>query len=359
MNTWSTIVDAFLRWIEMVAGAIAAQLENISQRRVIILTENDAGEFDLKVDGQAPDTISTPQPIRMTDGQFETRESTALTTILPGSRVELILQPRHFVFRQVELPERANDFLDGIVRAQIDRLTPWSSAHAAFGWSDPVEVGGARLAITVAATAMTLVKPYLGAVSSFDVDSVAVMASDPESKGLIKVFEERCRQALDLRRIRKILISTLAGAGLATAVAIALFIIVGNYLDARHDQLSRQLQTAKVQLGIKRAAESNSAASARRVLEQHKHDVAATVLVLDALSQILPDHTYVTELRIEDQKLHMVGVTRDAPSLIGLIEQSGRFARATFFAPTTRVQSDSLERFHIEAVIKPAAGSPS
>jgi len=77
------------------------------------------------------------------------------------------------------------------------------------------------------------------------------------------------------------------------------------------------------------------------------------VIVLEALSQILPDHTFITELRIEGDKLQIVGVTRDAPALIGLIEQSPHFTHATFYAPTTRTPGDPGERFHIEAQIKP------
>ena len=98
---------------------------------------------------------------------------------------------------------------------------------------------------------------------------------------------------------------------------------------------------------------------AQQLLEQRKRATPSAVIVLEALSRLLPDHTYVTELRIEGDKLQIIGITHDAPQLIRLIEQSPNFTRATFFAPTTSTAGEPGEHFHIEAQIKPvfAVGS--
>jgi general secretion pathway protein L len=93
--------------------------------------------------------------------------------------------------------------------------------------------------------------------------------------------------------------------------------------------------------------------SALRALEKRKRTTPSSVIALEALSALLPDDTYVTELRIDGEKLQIVGMTSDAPSLIRLIEQSPHFARATFFAPTTRTPGTTKEQFHIDAQINP------
>jgi general secretion pathway protein L len=125
-------------------------------------------------------------------------------------------------------------------------------------------------------------------------------------------------------------------------------------LSARHDELTRQIRERRAALASSIGPET----AALRNLEQRKWRTPSSVIVLDVLSRILPDNTYVTELRIDGDTLQLTGITQDAPELIRLMEQAQQFRHATFFAPTTRAPGDSGDRFHIEARINPVF-SPS
>ena len=124
---------------------------------------------------------------------------------------------------------------------------------------------------------------------------------------------------------------------IAALASFTLGAMVVDSLDAELADLSHKIAARRVAM---RLGDGPGANSAQRALTQRKQATPSSVLVLEALSKILPDHTYVTELHIEGDQLQLVGITRDAPSLIELIEQSAQFTRATFFAPTTQAPGD-------------------
>jgi general secretion pathway protein L len=147
------------------------------------------------------------------------------------------------------------------------------------------------------------------------------------------------------------LLVVIVAAGLLAAVTTTAAVVVGGYFDGQRDELSQRV--AGLRSALRTGRDSTSGApAAQRALEQRKHAAPSSVVVLEALSTILPDDTYVTEFRIDGSKLQITGVSRNAASLIQLIEQSPHFTRATFFAPTTRSPGDRGEQFHIEAAIQ-------
>src|SRR5258707_8475588 len=157
MKFLQAIVAFFHGCTDSVPAAVIAGFDRVSSPRVIRLIEQDNGGFAVETAGKSE---NMPQHIGFADGSFSAAN---LAPMFRGSRVEIDLQPKRFLFRPLELPARAADFLDGIVRAQIARLTPWSASEAVFGCSPPVESGAESITTVVAATTrkagMTHVQP--------------------------------------------------------------------------------------------------------------------------------------------------------------------------------------------------------
>jgi general secretion pathway protein L len=277
--------------------------------------------------------------------------------LLAGGRVELMVSPDRCLFCPLDLPSRATEFLSGIVRAQIDRLTPWHASDVAFGFSAPVEIESERLTITIAATPLASINPLLNSLFAKGARSVAVYVAAPESdRAPIKIWEQRALDALQAGRIRKLLVAGLAVTAILAVGALATAAIGRTYLADDYERLDQEIHRLRAVVSGNGAFGTDAA---QRAFVQRKLSVASTVLTIETLSKLLPDHTHVLELRLEDNKLRLIGQTRDAASLIGLIEQSGQFKRATFFAPTTRSASEPGERFHIEAAVQPLSAPRS
>jgi len=350
MNRLRQIGESFSRWIDSVAENVHLLIDRWRgvQRRVQLI-EQEQDTFTLHAVGSTNDASLPDQRIRIAQGAIAETLSADWLETFRGSRAELVLRPTRFMFRPLELPKRAAEFLDGIVRAQIDRLTPWTVSEAVYSWTPPIEAGNERIQLTVAATARAQVTPYVQALAALGATAIVVSTVPQEAASgaaPLKVFEQQSRGALEITRIRRVLMLVLAAAAAMAVISIGVSSIAADSLDSEQQDLTRQISK-------RRAAMRQDGGNAQRMLERRKQTTAASVIILEALSKVLPDHTFVTELRVEGGKVQVTGLTRDAPSLIRLIEQSPHFERATFFAPTTQSPGEPGERFHIEARIKP------
>jgi len=331
-------------WLDGVAAAVTSVIGRFGSSAMLHLVEHDDGTFRLEGAGEQ---------VRFAGGTIDCSRETAAK--LNGARVELALKPSRFFFGPLEVPRRAADFLEGVVRAQIDRITPWTATESIFGWSAPAETGQDRIAVTVAAAPRAPIAALVLALSELGARAVNVFTLTPAG-ARINLLHGAAGRGAEMAAPRRILSAALLTLALIAAAAVMADIVVGGDLRHRQDEVSRQIAERR---GLIRAGNDAIANSALAQLERRKNTSAASVIVLEALSTALPDNTYVTELRIEGDKMQVVGFTQDAPSLIRLIERSQHFSRATFFAPTTHAPSDPGDRFHIEAQIKPVFSPPS
>ncbi len=348
MRSLSQGVAAFARWIDAVALTLVDLQRALRSKPLVRLDQVADGSLVLSA-GMGP---AHREVVVAKDGTVAAHLSDHAVGALRGSRIDIRLLSSLFVFRSLDLPLRAADFLGGVVRAQIDRLTPWSAAEASFGWKVSPEPAGERIQVTVAATATARIAPLIRAVESLGADWLTVSVSTDEAgqdATPIQVFERKARGAMAVFQLRRALTVVLVLALGGAASAIAADVVIGRRLDDLHDDASRGIAQRRASL---QAGASVGDPEVVR-LEKRKRATAPSVIVLNELAKILPDDTYVTEFRLQNNKLQIVGLTRDAPTLIRIAEQSPRFSHATFFAPTTRSAAETREHFSIEAQVEP------
>jgi general secretion pathway protein L len=349
------ILEAFSRWMDNVAGAIIAVIEKLGAKHRVQMIEGDENVFTLRMANPSKHPNLNDHRVCLVDREIAGGVPAQWLRALRGSHVELILKPTRFLFRRVELPRRATEFLDGIIRSQIDRLTPWGPDDAIYHWTEPVEAENEHIVLNVTATARVMVAPFVEVLAKLGAATIAISTTALDSVNnpvAITVFQQRAGGAVERRRLSRTLAAVLLVSGLAAGFSVSAAAVVVGQLDIQRQDLTRRIAERRAAMRIG----GNLGSSAQALLEARKHATPSSVVVIEALSRLLPDHTFVTELRIEGDRLQVTGITRDAPSLIQLIEQSPHFTRATFFAPTTRSPGDAGERYHVEARIKPFFG---
>lgn len=351
-------------WIASVADFIVGMTGRLNIRQPIRMIETERNVFIMRMSARSGRVAPPDCKIVLMDGEANPPplpESWKLP--LRGSRVEVILMPYRFLSRPMDLPKRAVEFLDAMTRSQLDRLTPWTANEAVFGCTPPVDLSGERIGTTVIATPKTQLDPLIRAAESWRAGSIVLFAApepasttaddQPLATTGTKLIEQNLRGSLDAGRVGRMLTALLVAAIVSATLSVVTTSIMGERFEEQQSALSRRISERRTALRLTLDGSENSALGG---LMRRKQEASADVILLEALSAVLPDNTYVTELRIEKDKLHIAGMTQDAPALVGLIERSAHFTHATFSAPTTRSADDSGERFHIEAGIKPHPG---
>ena len=186
-------------------------------------------------------------------------------TTLAGSHIELVLQSDRFIFRPLELPTRATEFMPGIVRSQIDRLTPWNAADAAFGWSKPVQTDAERMVVTIAGNC-TFFDQALRPGDCGYRRTIHRAFSPLRRKPLpTQVPSKSGNKEAEMQRILVEFVGHLSqfwlSAASQPAFQSAQMHSVGMSLTAQQDELARQLSAARAAAGL--AMGSPTAADAR------------------------------------------------------------------------------------------------
>jgi general secretion pathway protein L len=89
-------------------------------------------------------------------------------------------------------------------------------------------------------------------------------------------------------------------------------------------------------------------------LLEKRQAVPPVVQILEELTRVLPDDTWVQVLDIKGKELQIQGETASSVRLVGLFEQSSVFQDASFRASLTKGQIGGTERYQLALQIRPS-----
>jgi general secretion pathway protein L len=350
------------RWIEILAALYLAWCESRRELRSLMVTRENGhvvvrhaepARDALLRDGQAGSVIEVLPP--------GAEVSTNLSCVAHNSFVVLEFPADKVVMRRITVPAQARKFLAGVIRNQIERLSPWPANGVTYGFAAEAGAGDAAVVevrILMAARAdIDGARQDLAALG-LPVDRIVTCGSDAEAAdgagGSVTLWSRLADTSPERhgRLVRAI------GVGIAGSVAASL--LLGSWallsaasirdeseeVAARSRVLQRQVQTGRT------TASMASLPPAERAWLLKETSISSVVLI-EALSRALPDQAYVNEIRLEKESLRIMGLADDAPALLAPLERSDHLTDVHFFAPTARGPDGKLFRFSIEAHVEP------
>ena len=269
-----------------------------------------------------------------------------------NSAIEIIVPAPAIMERRLDpLPAESLQFIDNVVLHQIESIFPWRSSDILHSTTAEKRSDGS-LDVRVRGTSRLAIKTELAFVEACKAGTVIITAEnqgrgEEQSQILAPIGPD---QKSKLNRVRSnsrfaivaLLVTSVCVFGWTTYVRWSLSSDVATLDQAIADR--RAL--------LKRSLNASDAAESRG-LEARKKLASAAVIVLDQLSSILPDGTYLTDLTLEGNRLRITGISSNAVELVPLLEKSGQFRNASFYAPTTRLSGSTSDRFSIEATMSP------
>jgi general secretion pathway protein L len=257
----------------------------------------------------------------------------------------------HAPARTLEFPAAAASNLQQVLSWEMDRLTPFSADDVYFGWrliGRMPKAGGLRIQFAFLPRSVVDRAVADLARSGTHVQAVEV-AWEPGDQAACWSVRSAALPASDEQtlRISRWISAGLAGTAIALGIAVAAvpFYRQQKELKMLEEPLARLKAEADAALDTRRALTQMGAAA--QIVLDARSGKPSTLQVLDELTQVIPDGTWLDTMRYADAAVDVSGHSNAASALVGLIENSPIFAQTRFLAPVTRDPQSEAESFRI------------
>lgn len=250
--------------------------------------------------------------------------------------------------RNVRLPLAAQENLREVLAFEMDRHTPFKAGEVAFDYRvTGVDTENKRLSVDLAVAPRELLEQASDVASSFGLTLDRISVTGEESQGGRSFnFLPRGGPTRHSAALQRLLI--------ALVVLASVLAVIVAYLPLHTKQ--RALAAYETQLVDARAAALDAEQLKERLAARLEHgrflidrrlSTPAATALLAEVTDLLPDDTWLVQLRWQGEKLVLSGFSPAAAALIAGLEESPLLSDVRFGSPVTADPRVGHERFNI------------
>lgn len=266
----------------------------------------------------------------------------------------LLLPQDQVLIRTLTLPLAAEENLREVLSFEMDGQTPFTADQVYYDFViSERSSAGKTLSLQLFVAPRHVVDNALAklAAAGIQPDVIATQGLDSKLEESINLLPEdkRSNRNAILHWVNASL-ATLAILLVATAIALPLI-----QKDQMIHLLEAEVQAAAVaaQASSQLRQEVEKLVGGSSYLTRKKKTESTIVDLLDVMTGVIPDHTWVNRIDISNDEIQLQGQSGSAAGLIALIEASPTFGNARFRSPVTQIVRTDQERFHLSAEIIP------
>ncbi len=282
------------------------------------------------------------------DCHAETAGDALLQWLKPYKNYDIVIEldEAHYLHTSFSLPAQAKDNLDQIIQFEIDRQTPFSADQVYYGY----HVDDHNNKHSVLVSLVVVPKSFVADLQNFLTDTAMrinrlLIETQPDRIEII--VSESAKKSARFSHIN----TWLAGSIIVLILAVLYKPIL--YYEHKIKAIEAPLATLKKQTQQVHQLQSDNAAILKHIqfLDIQQTRYQSRLALLNELARVLPVHTWLEQLSINDPQLTIQGESASASDLIGLLTDSAYLTDVRFSAPTTLDNRSGKTRFKIQATI--------
>jgi general secretion pathway protein L len=317
----------------------------IAQRQQKLYVEVEEDTFLLSLGNRAAQREILRLALDAADAEDEDipREVQQTILLLPDDKV---------LAKRITLPAAAEENLHEVLGFEMDLHTPFQAADVYY---DYTVVGRdttrGNVTVDLVYAPRDAVDALLDGTTNLGMKTDIVTCRRRDNANLQPVNllpqEKRRVKRFDVKNLNLALTALLA---VLVFAAVTIPIVQKNRaIEALEAQV--QAAAADARQGAELRQDLEKMAEASQFLVGKKASDVMIVEIIDEISRILPDHTWIARLDLKGSELQLQGQSSAASSLIGIIESSPRFENVRVASPVVQIAGTDNDRVHIVATV--------